>query len=106
MDIFQGWDLKHVMMIYIILKVVSDFQQSLPEPNGNVFYNTFYKFFSLVVFDSKSFMGTLVNSKFSAAGLTAARIDKNSNSIAVSSSTSTISKSSDISTGISEKGAV
>ncbi|MDR3392432.1 MAG: hypothetical protein P4L77_11945 [Sulfuriferula sp.] len=58
------FSLEWLMIFYIINQVASALVQSLPVPmqGGNAFYAFFYKFFSLLVADFKSFVTKIPNS--------------------------------------------
>ena len=49
------FDPEQLMMFYIANQVASALVQALPPPNGNQWYNFFYKFFNLLVADFKTF---------------------------------------------------
>jgi hypothetical protein len=50
---------EQLMLFYIANQIVSAFVQALPSPNGNQFYNFFYKFVSLLTADFKSFSSAM-----------------------------------------------
>jgi hypothetical protein len=47
-----------LLIFYVANQVASALIQALPAPNGNPWYNFFYKFLSLLIADFKSFSAT------------------------------------------------
>lgn len=54
----MNFDPQQLMIFYIAYQVLSALIQALPAPNGNAWYNFFYKFVSLLIADFKTFAST------------------------------------------------
>jgi hypothetical protein len=70
-----------LLIFYVANQVVSAAVQALPPPNGNKFYQFFYKFVSLLTADFKSFAAqipapTLLTNKSTTGSITTVEVPK------------------------------
>ena len=53
------FSVEQVAVFYVVYMIASALVQALPAPNGNPWYNTLYKFLSILISDFKSYAASI-----------------------------------------------